>query len=327
MRDLPARATEPGAFPADVPELIRQRLALVGVTGLYEHQRAAFEVARSGAQRRSSRRARPSGKTLVYNLAFATARGARPQARRRCTCSPPRRWRATSSVRCASSSCRRSGRRVYDGDTPRAERPADPQEREPGHDEPGHARTPALLPDHRPLGRLPPAAVARRRRRDPRAPRRLRVARRAHRAAAAPAAGRALRRRPALVLACATVGNPGRARRARSSGEPFEAVADDRSPSGGKTLRAVEPADRGRGVRRAQERAHRHLVPDGPARRRRVSKSIGFARSRRAAELLAEFTRRGARRRGSAPRVKAYRAGLPGRGSARARTQARRTTS
>jgi len=35
VRDLPARANEPGPFPEDVPELIRQRLALVGVTGLF----------------------------------------------------------------------------------------------------------------------------------------------------------------------------------------------------------------------------------------------------------------------------------------------------
>ena len=72
VRDLPARTNEPGAFPADVPELIRQRLALVGVTGVYEHQRAAFEIARSGGNVIVAT-GTASGKTLVYNLAFATA--------------------------------------------------------------------------------------------------------------------------------------------------------------------------------------------------------------------------------------------------------------
>ena len=121
VRDLPARANEPGPFPEDVPELIRQRLALVGVTGLYEHQREAFEIARSGRNVIVAT-GTASGKTLVYNLAFATA--AVPDPKRTALYLFPTKALARDQLRQVRElrlPQLRAG--VYDGDTPRADRP------------------------------------------------------------------------------------------------------------------------------------------------------------------------------------------------------------
>ena len=108
------------------------------------------------------------------------------------------------------------------------------------------------------------------------------------------------------MLASATVGNPVELAE-RLVGEPFEAVTDDRSPSGGKTFALWNPP-----IVDEESGARRSALSDTSFLMARLAeegvKSIGFARSRRAAELLAEFTRRelDAELR---PRVKAYRAG------------------
>ena len=53
---------------------------------------------------------------------------------------------------------------------------------------------------------------------------------------------------PRFVLASATVGNPGELA-SRLTGLSFEEVADDDVAARGEAVRAVEPADRGRGDR------------------------------------------------------------------------------
>ena len=111
---------------------------------------------------------------------------------------------------------------------------------------------------------------------------------------------------PRWVLATATVGNPGELA-TKLTGLEFDAVVEADAPSGGKLFALWNPpiTDEETGTRRsALSEASwmlTRLAEDGVP-------SIGFTRSRRAAELLAEFTRR------SLPpalrdRVKAYRAG------------------
>ena len=137
VRDLPARTTEPGPFPAEVPDLIRQRLALVGVTGLYEHQRAAFDLARSGGNVIVAT-GTASGKTLVYNLAFAAA--AVPDPKRTALYLFPTKALARDQLRQVRELRLPQLRAaVYDGDTPRADRPLIRRNANLVHDEPGHA--------------------------------------------------------------------------------------------------------------------------------------------------------------------------------------------
>ena len=101
LRELPARAPEPGPFPDDVPDLLVDRLALIGVTGLYEHQRAALDLVRGGGERhRGHRHGVGQDPRLQPRVRGRGDRG--PEARPRSTCSRRRRSRATSSVRCAS---------------------------------------------------------------------------------------------------------------------------------------------------------------------------------------------------------------------------------
>ena len=262
VRDLPARTTEPGPLPADVPDLIRQRLALVGVTGLYEHQREAFEIARSGRNVIVAT-GTASGKTLVYNLAFATA--AVPDPKRTALYLFPTKALARDQLRQVRElrlPQLRAG--VYDGDTPRADRPLIRKNANLVMTNPDMLHA-GILPDHPRWAdfflRLSHVVVD-----ETHVFRGVFGSHVAH-------VLRRLRRLvahyggdPAFVLASATVGNPvelaerlvGRTLRGHR-GRPLAERWQD--------LRAVEPADRGRRVGRSPERAHRHLVPDGPARR------------------------------------------------------------
>ena len=302
VRDLPARANEPGPFPEDVPELIRQRLALVGVTGLYEHQREAFEIARSGRNVIVAT-GTASGKTLVYNLAFATA--AVPDPKRTALYLFPTKALARDQLRQVRElrlPQLRAG--VYDGDTPRADRPLIRKNANLVMTNPDMLHA-GILPDHPRWAdfflRLSHVVVD-----ETHVFRGVFGSHVAH-------VLRRLRRLvahyggdPAFVLASATVGNPVELAE-RLVGEPFEAVVDDRSPSGGKTFALWNPP-----IVDEESGARRSALTDTSFLMARLAeegvKSIGFTRSRRAAELLAEFTRRelDAELR---PRVKAYRAG------------------
>ncbi len=302
VRELPARATEPGPFPADVPDLIRQRLALVGVTGLYGHQREALDAARSGRNVIVAT-GTASGKTLVYNLAFASE--AVPDPKRTALYLFPTKALARDQLRQVRElrlPQLRAG--VYDGDTPRADRPLIRRNANLVMTNPDMLHA-GILPDHARWAdfflRLSLVVVD-----ETHVFRGVFGSHVAH-------VLRRLRRLfahyggdPRFVLASATVGNPSELAE-RLVGEPFEAVTDDRSPSGGKTFALWNPpiVDEESGARRSALTDTSFLM----ARLAEAGvKSIGFTRSRRAAELLAEFTRRelDAELRS---RVKAYRAG------------------
>ena len=70
VQRLPARPPSPQPFPDDVPELLADRLRLLGIDGLYLHQLRALQ-ALSGGGDVVVATGTASGKTLVYNMAFA----------------------------------------------------------------------------------------------------------------------------------------------------------------------------------------------------------------------------------------------------------------
>ena len=79
VREFPARDEPPGPFPEDLPPLLLERLALRGITGLHAHQRAALDLVRAGRDVIVAT-GTASGKTLVYNLAFAERAIADPRS-------------------------------------------------------------------------------------------------------------------------------------------------------------------------------------------------------------------------------------------------------
>jgi DEAD/DEAH box helicase domain-containing protein len=111
---------------------------------------------------------------------------------------------------------------------------------------------------------------------------------------------------PRFVLASATVGNPDELAE-RLVGLPFAAVTEDASPSGEKLFALWNPP-----VLDEESGARRSALTDASMLMARLAeegvKSIGFTRSRRAAELLAEFARREVPA-GLKGKIKSYRAG------------------
>ena len=99
VREIPARAPLVEPFPDDLPELLGQRLGLLGIEGLYPHQAEGLDALRSGrtsCSRPARRAARRSSTT-----SRSPTRPSRRRKRPRSSCSRRRRWRATSCVRCA----------------------------------------------------------------------------------------------------------------------------------------------------------------------------------------------------------------------------------
>jgi DEAD/DEAH box helicase domain-containing protein len=302
VRDLPARSADPGPIPEDVPPIVRERLALLGITGLFDHQRRAFDLVRGGSNVIVAT-GTASGKTLVYDLAFAASAVDDPKATALFLL--PTKALARDQLRAVRELRLPQVRAaVYDGDTPRAERPLIRRNANLVMTNPDMLHA-SILPDHARwadfLLRLS-----------------LVVVDEAHvfRGVFGSHVAHVLRRlrrlvahyggAPRYVLASATIGNPAELAE-RLVGEPFEAVTEDASTSAGKTFALWNPpvVDEDSGARRSALSDASFLVArlvDAGA------KTIGFARSRRAAELLAEFARRELDPE-LRPRVKAYRAG------------------
>jgi len=302
LRELPARTTEPGPFPEDVPEILVDRLGLIGVTGLYGHQRTALDLVRSGRNVIVAT-GTASGKTLVYNLAFAAEAVGDPK----CTALYlfPTKALARDQLRqIRELKLPQLRAAVYDGDTPRPERPLVRRNANLVLSNPDMLHA-SILPDHARwadfLLRLSLVVVDE-----------AHVARGVFGSHVAHVLRR-LRRLvahyggdPRFVLASATVGNPSELAEALV-GVPFDAVTEDGSPGGERLFALLNPPviDEESGARRSAlteaSQLVAHMATEGV-------KSIGFTRSRRAAELLAEFARRelDLELKG---RVKAYRAG------------------
>ncbi len=302
LREIPARTAEPGQFPEDIPSLVVDRLGLVGVTGLYAHQRTAFDAVRAGRNVIVAT-GTASGKTLVYNLAFAAAAVADPKSTALYLF--PTKALARDQLRQVRElKLPQIRAAVYDGDTPRAERPLVRRNANLVLSNPDMLHA-GILPDHARWAdfflRLSLVVVDE-----------AHVSRGVFGSHVAQVLRR-LRRLVAhyggdarFVLASATVGNPAELAE-RLVGVPFDAVTEDASPTGEKLFALLNPPviDEESGARRSALTEASQLVA---SLAEHGVKSIGFARSRRAAELLAEFARRDldpdVRRR-----VKSYRAG------------------
>ncbi|MFB3738185.1 MAG: DEAD/DEAH box helicase, partial [Candidatus Velamenicoccus archaeovorus] len=302
VRELPARPDDPQPFPPDLPDLVIERLGLLGVRGLYRHQADALERVRSGRNVVIAT-GTASGKTLVYDLAFAAEALSDPKTTALCLF--PTKALARDQLRqIRQLRLPQVKAAVFDGDTPRAERPLIRRNANLVLSNPDMLHA-SLLPDHARwadfLLRLS-----------------LVVVDEAHvcRGVFGSHVSMVLRRLrrlvahyggdPRFVLASATVGNPAELAE-RLVGVPFDAVTEDGSPSGAKTFVLWNPpvVDEDSGARRSAltdaSWLMARMAEDGV-------RSIGFTRSRRAAELLAEFARR------ELPpelkrRVKSYRAG------------------
>ena len=127
---------------------------------------------------------------------------------------------------------------------------------------------------------------------------------------------------PQFVLASATIGNPAELAE-RLAGLPFDEVADDASPRGEKLFVLWNPpmVDEELGLRRSAVSETAWLL--WPSWSRPRTRTIAFCRTRRAAELVAEFARRELPGVAQAPR-EGVPGRLPARGAPGARAGARR---
>ncbi len=303
VRELPARAPVTDPFPDDLPELLVQRLALLGIDGLYPHQSRGLETLRAGRNLVMAT-GTASGKTLVYNAAFAEAALTTPKAT--ALYLYPTKALARDQLRAVRSlKIPEVKAAVYDGDTPKAERPLIRKNANLVMTNPDMLHL-SLLPDHARWAdfffRLSIVVVDE-----------------AHvcRGVFGSHVAMVLRRLRRLVahyggdprwcLASATVGNPGELA-SQLTGLEVDEVIDDASPRGEKLFALWNPPilDEDTGQRRSaltEASGIMGALVEGGIR------TIGFARSRRAAELLAEFARRAVGDAQTRTRIKAYRAG------------------
>ncbi len=303
VRDFPARDPVLQPFPVDLPEVLIGRLGLQGVTGLYAHQVAGLEILR-GSTPLVMATGTASGKTLVYNAAFAATALATPKAT--ALYLYPTKALARDQLRSVRAlKLPQLKASVYDGDTPRAERPLIRKSANLVMTNPDMLHR-SLLPDHARWGdfffRLS-----------------LIVLDEAHvcRGVFGSHVAMVLRRLRRIVahyggdphwcLASATVGNPGELA-GRLTGLEFDEVVEDASPRGEKLFALWNPPvlDEETGRRRSALTEASSLVAKLAAGDVRT---IAFTRSRRAAELLAEFARREVGDAQKRSMITSYRAG------------------
>ena len=202
----PERKAKPVAMPRSLDPGLVEALGRAGIERLYSHQREALKAAAASNLVITSGTA--SGKSLAFNLPVLD--GIARDPKRRALYLYPTKALAQDQAR-KLAALRPPGLReaIYDGDTPREERPGDPPPQQPRPHQPRHAaRRPAAQPQE--LGGLHRQPRLGRRRRGAHLPRRLRLARR-QRAAAAAAGGAGLRRRAALPAHLGDDRQPGRA--------------------------------------------------------------------------------------------------------------------
>jgi DEAD/DEAH box helicase domain-containing protein len=301
LQELPARDPDPEPLP-DLPSPIPDRLRLLGVEGLYPHQGRALELIDAGRNVIVAT-GTASGKTLVYNIAFA--RRALDDRRSTALYLFPTKALARDQLRqIRDLRLPQIRAAVYDGDTPSAERPmirknanlilSNPDMLHASI-LPGHARwadfflrlSLVVLDEAHTARGVFGSHVAM-------------VLRRLRRLVAHYGGD------PRFVLASATVGNPTELAE-RLTGLRFDEVAEDASPRGEKLFCLWNPPllDEDAGVRTS-------AITEGAFLLSRLvetdTRSIAFTRSRRAAEILADAARRGMEP-AVAGRIKAYRAG------------------
>jgi DEAD/DEAH box helicase domain-containing protein len=302
---LPARRARQVELPEDLPDLLLSRLRARGIETLWSHQAEAIALARSGTNVVVAT-GTASGKSLCYQLpVFEALLGS---GHRTALYLAPTKALAHDQLRAIRSFALTGVRAAsYDGDTPAEERPmvrrnanlvlTNPDMLHQGI-LPGHERWSAFL------GQLALVVVDE--------AHTLRGVFGSHVAAVLRRLRRLANRYsadPTFVLASATLGNPAELA-SRLVGLPVEAVTADGSPRGRVTFALWEPPllDETTGLRRSANVESSNWLAAGVEAGVRT---LCFTRSRKAAELVATFTRRRVAEvdRSLAGRVRAYRAG------------------
>jgi DEAD/DEAH box helicase domain-containing protein len=303
VEHLPARDPKPLPFPDDLPEVLVSRLSLLGVEGLFEHQRLGLEALRGGRNVMLAT-GTASGKSLVYQIATAESALVTPKATALFLF--PTKALARDQLRAMRAFKLPQVRAAaYDGDTPQAERPLIRRNANLVLTNPDMLHLALLADNTRWADFMLRLSIV--------------VIDEAHvlRGVFGSHVAMTLRRlrrliahhggNPRWCLASATVGNPSELAE-RLTGLDVDVIEADSAPRGRKLFAMWNPPiiDDETGARRSAlaeaSTVMTKLVDDG-------ARTIGFTRSRRAAELLAEFTRRGVSDARARDRIRAYRAG------------------
>jgi DEAD/DEAH box helicase domain-containing protein len=299
------RRSRPAPLPLELHPGLRDALGRVGIDSLYTHQLRAFELAEESNLVITSGTA--SGKSLAFNLPVLNSIASRPKDR--ALYLYPTKALAQDQAR-KLAQLRPPGLReaIYDGDTPREERPAIRRRSNLVLTNPDMLHV-ALLPNHKSWGDFLAnlewvvvdeahmyrgvfgSHVAN-------------VLRRLRRLA------RAYGREPRFLLASATIANPEELAE-RLVGTPFELVDDDGAPRAGREIAMWNPPllDERSGTRRSALSEAADLLAELVSQDVRT---ICFLKSRRGIELIQRFARENLERRGKpelAKRIAPYRGG------------------
>ncbi|HEX6205615.1 MAG TPA: DEAD/DEAH box helicase [Solirubrobacterales bacterium] len=299
------RRSRQAPLPAELDQGLADALGRVGIDSLYTHQLRAFELAAESNLVITSGTA--SGKSLAFNLPVLNGIAARPKDR--ALYLYPTKALAQDQAR-ALARLRPPGLReaIYDGDTPREERPAIRRRNNLVLTNPDMLHV-AILPNHKSWGDFLAnlewvvvdeahtyrgvfgSHVAN-------------VLRRLRRLA------RAYGSEPRFLLASATIANPVELAE-RLVGTPFELVDDDGAPRAGREIAMWNPPllDERTGTRRSALSEAADLLAELVSHGVRT---ICFLKSRRGIELIQRFARENLERRGKpelAKRIAPYRGG------------------
>jgi DEAD/DEAH box helicase domain-containing protein len=299
------RRARPVPLPGSLDPGLAEALRRAGIESLYSHQLAAYETAAGSDLVVTSGTA--SGKSLAFNLPVLDGIAAQPK--RRAFYLYPTKALAQDQAR-KLAQLRPPGLReaIYDGDTPREERPAIRRRNNLVLTNPDMLHV-GILPHHKSWGDFMAnlgwvvvdeahtyrgvfgSHVAN-------------VLRRLRRIA------RSYGSEPRFLLASATIANPVELAE-RLVGTPFELIDDDGAPRAGREVAMWNPPllDEASGARRSalSEAADllAELVTQGV-------RTICFLKSRRGIELIQRFARENLKRRGKpelAARIAPYRGG------------------
>jgi DEAD/DEAH box helicase domain-containing protein len=299
------RRSRPAPLPMELHPGLRDALGRVGIDSLYSHQLRAFELAEDSNLVITSGTA--SGKSLAFNLPVLNSIAARPKDR--ALYLYPTKALAQDQAR-KLAQLRPPGLReaIYDGDTPREERPEIRRKSNLVLTNPDMLHV-ALLPNHAGWGNFLAnlewvvvdeahtyrgvfgSHVAN-------------VLRRLRRLA------RHYGREPRFLLASATIANPVELAE-RLVGTEFELVDDDGAPRAGREIAMWNPPliDERSGTRRSALSEAADLLAELVSQNVRT---ICFLKSRRGIELIQRFARENLERRGKpelAKRIAPYRGG------------------
>ncbi len=301
----PERKAKPVAMPRSLDAGLVEALGRVGIERLYSHQRDALKAAAASNLVITSGTA--SGKSLAFNLPVLNDIAADPK--RRALYLYPTKALAQDQAR-KLAALRPPGLReaIYDGDTPREERPSIRRRNNLVLTNPDMLHV-GLLPNHKAWGDFLAnlgwvvvdeahtyrgvfgSHVAN-------------VLRRLRRIA------RAYGAEPRFLLASATIANPVELAE-NLVGTPFELIDDDGAPRSGREIAMWNPPliDKASGTRRSALSEAADLLAELVSQGVRT---ICFLKSRRGIELIQRFAKESLERRGKpelAARIAPYRGG------------------